>query len=106
MFPNSINAEITLLKVESTKNDIGVSINSIKSKRKLMCSLKSITRLEYQTSVEISRNIEIKAVLQSFLYQGEKYGVLGNDVYKIERTFINGEFIELYLSKSDIEVNL
>lgn len=106
MFPNSINCEIELLQVESETSDIGVNKITVTSKRRLPCSIKSITRLEYLTSVEISKNIEIKAVLQSFLYRGEKYAVINKIIYKIERTFLNGGFIELYLAKCDIEVSL
>ena len=105
MFPNSINGVIELLSVESKVSEIGVNELTIISKRSVPCSIKSITRLEYLSSVEISKNIEIKAVIQSFLYREEKYGIIRGTTYKIERTFLNGGFIELYLSKADLGEN-
>ena len=47
---------------------------------------------------------DLKVVIQSFLYDGSKYARIKNQIYKIERTYLNGHFLELYLVSSDIEV--
>ena len=55
MFPNSINGVIELLNVESKLSEIGVNEIAVISRRVCPCSIKSITWLEYLSSIEISK---------------------------------------------------
>ena len=48
---------------------------------------------------------DLKVVIQAFLYDGSKYAKIKDQIYKIERTYLNGQFLELYLVSSDIEVD-
>ena len=105
MFPNSPNTTLTLLKIKSSKDNIGTKTNVIESSKEIAGSLRSITKLEHQTSVSLGVNIEKKVVIQSFLYDDSKFVKIDNKLYKIERTFENGQFLELYLASSDIEVS-
>ncbi len=105
MFPNSPNALITLIKITSNKNSIGVKSNVISSSHDVIANLKSITSLEHQTSVETKKNYSIKASIQSFLYDDEKFCKVNNKLYKIERTYENGCFMELYLADTDVELS-
>lgn len=102
--PNSPNIELTLLTILSTIDSIGQKINKIIKSKKVIGIQKSITQNEYQTSKELKVEYELKVLIQSFLYDGSKFAKLNETLYKIERTYINGQFIELYLSSSDIEV--
>lgn len=101
MFPNSANTRIALLSISSVPDEIGTKRLMVTSKRETMAITQSITASEYQTSVSINRKMDLKAVIQSFVYHGEKYALVHNTVYKIERTYVNGMFIELYLAQSE-----
>jgi len=105
MFPNSPNTTLTLLKIKSTTDNIGIKKNIIQSSKIITGSLRSITKLEHQTSISLGIEIEKKVVIQSFLYDDSKFVKIDPKLYKIERTFENGQFLELYLVSSDIEIS-
>jgi hypothetical protein len=104
MFPNSPNSRLALLCVASSLDNIGNKTNVVKSKKEVIGSLRSVTKLEYSTNVSLGLKIDLKVVIQSILYDESKFVQINDDLYKVERTYIDGQFIELYLSKSDIEV--
>lgn len=101
--PNSPNIELTLLTIKSEVDEIGQKLNVIAKSKKVVGIQKSITQQEYQTSKELKVEYELKVLIQSFLYDGSKFAKLNETLYKIERTYVNGQFVELYLSSSDIE---
>ena len=103
-YPNSPNTELTLLSINNIKDDIGNIKTVIKSFKKVIGIKKSITQSEYLTAKEMKLEYEIKVSIQAFLYDGSKFAKLDGKLYKIERTYVNGQYIELYLSSSDIEV--
>lgn len=105
MFPNSPNTALTLLTIVSTKDSIGSKTNVVQSRKEIVGSLRSITKLEHQTNVSLGIEIEKKVVIQSFLYDNSKFCLIDSVLYKIERTYENGQFLELYLGKTDIEVS-
>ena len=104
MFPNSPNTSLTLLNISSTKDSLGVKTNIIQSQKEIVGSVRSITKTEYQTNVSLGITIDLKVVIQSFLYDDSKYAKITNQLYKVERTYMNGQFLELYLSKSDVDL--
>lgn len=104
MFPNSANTHLALLFIKNKKDEIGVSRNVVISSKKITGSVRSITQSEYQYSASLGVRFDHKVVIQAFLYDGSKYARMNNQIYKIERTYLNGQFLELYLSSSDIEV--
>lgn len=104
-FPNSPSVQLTLLSIISIKDEIGNTKNVVKSKKEVVGINRSITQNEYQTAIQMQVRFDFKVVLQAFLYDGSKFAEINGEIYKIERTYINGQFIELYLSSSEIEVN-
>lgn len=104
MFPSSANTHLALLQIKNKKDDIGVSKNVVISSKLISGSARTITQSEYQTGVQLGIKFDLKVVIQSFLYDGSKYARIKNQIYKIERTYLNGHFLELYLVSSDIEV--
>lgn len=106
MFPNSVNTHLALLYIKNVKDDIGVSKNVVISSKKISGSARSITQAEFQTSASLGIKFDLKIVIQAFLYDDSKYAMINNQIYKIERTYLNGQFLELYLASSDIEVEL
>lgn len=105
MFPNSKNTHLALLYIKNIKDDIGVNRNVVISSKKISGSARSITQSEYQVSSSLGIKYDLKVVIQAFLYDGSKYAMIKGQLYKIERTYLNGQFLELYLVSSDIEVD-
>lgn len=105
MFPNSPNTNLTLLRITSSVDALGNKINLIESRKSIIGSARSITQSEYSTSVQINVKYDLKVVIQSILYDGSKFVEIRNQLYKIERTYMNGQFLELYLTSSNIEVH-
>ncbi len=104
MFPNSANTRLTLLSITSSVDALGNKRNIVKSKKEVIGSKRSITQSEYQTSINTSVKYDLKVVIQSVLYDESKFVNVNGSLYKIERTYLNGQFIELYLTSSNIEV--
>lgn len=101
MFPNSPNTPLLLLKVAPRTDSVGNRCFSIVSSKEVVGTTQSITINEHKLSVEMKKVFSLKIKIQSFLYDNEMYTKVDNVFYKIERTYIQGQFIELYLSKTD-----
>ena len=97
MFPNSANASLTLISIVSILDSLGVKKDKIISRKEVVGSMRSITSSEYQTTTLLNVKVDLKIVLQTPIYDGSKYAILNDVIYKIERTYINGQFTELYL---------
>jgi len=99
MYPNSPNIVLKLLTMSLIPNSIGSNnYQLIKSKDVVGINM-SISSREYYESKRSDISIDIVLKLQSFLYDKSKYAEVSGIIYKIERTYHIGQFIELYLSK-------
>ena len=103
MFPNAGNTSLLLLNIVSSLDHLGNKCLSIKSSKEVVGITKSITSSEFQTAVMMNLKFELKISIVSFLYDGSKYAKIKNSIYKIERTYLNGQFIELYLTLTDLK---
>lgn len=103
-FPNSPSVQLSLLTITNIKDAIGNTKSVIKTKKEVVGINRSITQSEYQTAIQMQVRFDYKIVIQGFLYDGSKFAKINDQIYKIERTYINGQFIELYLSSIDNEV--
>lgn len=104
MFPNSPNISIALISIVNSQDSLGNRRLVIKDSKEVVGTLKSITSQEFQSGVLIQKQFDFKVVLQSFIYNGQKYAIAKGKVFKIERTYINGQFIELYLTATEIKL--
>ena len=104
MFPNASNTSLRLLSTVGRLDELGNKTLTIKSSKEVVGIAKSITSSEFQTSVMMNITIDIKVRIQAFLYDGSKYAKIKEKIYKIERTYIDGQFIELYLSLTDLKI--
>lgn len=102
MFPFSSSVSFSLISIVSVLDGIGSKRLVISSSKEVVGMVGSITSKEYQTSVAINKTFDYKVSIQSFLYDDSKYAIIKGKIYKIERTYISGMFIELYMSLSDI----
>lgn len=102
-FPNAINTSLCLLSIVSSTDEIGNKISVIKSSKEVVGIAKSITSSEFQTSVMLQVKFDLKISIQVSIYDGSKYALIKDTLYKIERTYVNGHFIELYLCSTDLK---
>lgn len=103
MYPNSPNISLKLLTMDLVPSSIGaMQYQFITSKHVIGISL-NISSKEYYESKRSDITIDIALKLQSFIYDGSKYVEVSGVIYKIERTYQIGQFIELYLSKSKLK---
>ena len=103
MIPNARNASLLLLSVRSVTDSIGTKSLEVLSKKEVYGIIRSITTGEYESAKSQDVGFEFKVVLQAISYDGSKYALLNGVVYQIGRTYINGQFIELYLVTSDLK---
>ena len=103
MFPNSANTKITLFSVVSVVDKIGVKHQEVTNRKEVMGTLLSITSGEYVSSVSLSIAYEFKVKIYFKSYDNQKYAKINGKIYKVERTYITGMFIELYLTQVDGE---
>lgn len=102
MYPNSPNIRIKLLKMDMIQNTIGASAYQLQNAKEVIGINISITSNEYYESKRSDIKIDIALKIQSFLYDNSKYAEVDGDIYKVERTYQIGQFVELYLSKTKI----
>jgi hypothetical protein len=88
--------------MDLVQNSIGSSTYQLQSSKEVIGINVSITSNEYYESKRSDIRIDIALKIQSFLYDGSKYADVKGNIYKIERTYQNGQFIELYLTRTKI----
>ena len=103
MYPNAGNTSLLLLNIVSTLDSLGNKHLKIKSSKEVVGITTSITSSEFQTAVMMNIKFELKISIVSFLYDGSKYAKIKDSIFKVERTYLNGQFIELYLTLSDLK---
>ena len=104
MYPNSPNIRMHLLTLEMIPNTMGVMNYQFKSKKEVIGINFSITSREYYESKRSDIRIDIAVKVQGIVYDGSKYVDIGSVIYKIERTYQAGQFIELYLKRTSIKL--
>lgn len=105
MFPSSPNIKITLLKLLPSTDSIGNTKLRVVTKKEVIGINKSITSKEYYESKKHEYKVDLALKIQSFLYDGSKYALYEGTIYQIERTYLAGQFIELYLMESKIRLS-
>ena len=103
MFPSSPNLRLTLLKLDGVQDVIGNRQLTLVSLKEVIGINLSITSTEYYESKKSDIRIDVALKIQSFLYDGSRHAMIDDAVYKIERTYVSGQFIELYLVETKIK---
>lgn len=103
MFPSAPNIRITLLKIDGVSDTIGNRKLSLISSKEVIGIKFSVTSKEFYETKKSDIRIDIALRIQSFLYDGSKHAMIDSTIYKIERTYISGQFIELYLVETSIQ---
>jgi len=97
-FPNSPNARLHLIAVQQDREKYKVLTD-----REVIGIIRSLTREEWKAAVETKVKIEIKVQLNVFSYKDEKFVQMNECYYRVERTYVGGQYIELYLSKTGLD---
>ena len=105
MFPSSPNIKLKLLKLDSIRDYVGNNKLKLISKKNVIGINRSVTSKEYYGSKKNEYKIDLSLKIQSFLYDGSKYAKVDDIIYSIERTYLDGQFIELYLVETKIKVS-
>ena len=103
MFPSSPNIRLTLLNLDGSQDTIGNRKLQLLTSKEVVGINFSITSKEYYESKKSDMRVDIAIKIQSFLYDGSRHALIDTKIYKIERTFVSGQFIELYLIETKIK---
>ena len=94
---NAFSLKVALLKVSDATDEYGKQRFEITSSKEMMAIPTNITRSEFyeasRSGYKVSRIIRIN----SFLYQGERYILIDNKVYKVIKTYELSHLLELTL---------
>ena len=105
MFPSSPNIKLKLLMLETIKDNIGNSVLRLVKEKEVIGINKSITSKEHYESKAREYKVDLALKIQSFIYDGSKYAYYNETIYQVERTYLSGQFIELYLMETKIKVS-
>lgn len=101
---NVFSLKVALLKVRDDTDEYGKQRFEITSSKEMMAIPTNITRSEFyeasRSGYKVSRIIRIN----SFLYQGERYILIDNKVYKVIKTYELSHLLELTLESTNLKV--
>ena len=101
---NAFSLKVALLKVSDATDEYGKQRFEITSSKEMMAIPTNITRSEFyeasRSGYKVSRIIRIN----SFLYQGERYILIDNKVYKVIKTYELSHLLELTLESTNLKV--
>lgn len=101
---NAFSLKVALLKVSDATDKYGKQRFEITSSKEMMAIPTNITRSEFyeasRSGYKVSRIIRIN----SFLYQGERYILIDDKVYKVIKTYELSHLLELTLESTNLKV--
>lgn len=101
---NAFSLKVALLKVSDTADEYGKQRFEITSSKEMMAIPTNITRTEFyeasRSGYKVSRIISIN----NFLYQGERYILIDNKIYKVIKTYELSHLLELTLESTSLKV--
>ena len=104
MFPNSANVSIRLLRTNHVSDSIGQKKLTVTHSKEVIGIMFSVTSKEFYESKSLNSKIDLALKIQSILFDGSKYALIRGVIYRIERTYLKGQFVELYLVETNIKV--
>ena len=105
VYPNSCNISLFLLRVKTAADSVGNPNLRLVGSKEVVGMTSSITSKEFYSSKESKVMFSFKVSIQVFLYDKSKYIYVPNEdtIYKVERTYQNGMWMELYCSETQIK---
>ena len=104
-YPNSGNINLFLLRVKTDADDLGNQVLRLVGSKEVVGMTSSITSKEFYNSQQTKIQLDFKVQIQAFLYDKSKYIYVPREdtIYKVERTFQSGQWMELYVSETSIK---
>ena len=105
VYPNSGNTSLFLLRVKTADDDLGNQGLRLVGSKEVVGVTSSITSKEFYNSKQTQIKVDLKISIQAFLYDKSKYIYVPREdtIYKVERTYQNGVWLELYCSETNIQ---
>ena len=105
VYPNSGNTSLFLLRVKTADDDLGNQGLRLVGSKEVVGVTSSITSKEFYNSKQTQIKVDLKISIQAFLYDKSKYIYVPREdtIYKVERTYQNGMWMELYCSETQIK---
>ena len=104
-YPNSGNNSLFLLRVKTAEDDVGNQVYRLVGSKEVVGVTSSITSKEYYQSKESKVQLDFKVSIQAFLYDRSKFIYIPKEdtIYKVERTYQNGIWLELSVSETNLK---
>ena len=104
-YPNSANISLFLLRVKTDADDLGNQVLRLVGSKEVVGVTSSITSKEFYQSKETKVLLDFKVSIQAFLYDKSKYVYVPKEdtIYKVERSYQNGMWMELYCSETQLK---
>ncbi len=104
-YPNSGNISLFLLRVKTAEDDVGNQVYRLVGSKEVVGVTSSITSKEFYQSKETKVLLDFKVSIQAFLYDKSKYVYVPSEdtIYKVERSYQNGMWMELYCSETQLK---
>ena len=105
VYPNSGNISLFLLRVKTAADALGNQSMRLVGSKEVVGATSSITSKEFYSSKQTQIQIDFKVSIQAFLYDKSKYIYVPSEdtIYKVERTYQSGMWMELYVSESSLK---
>ena len=105
VYPNSGNISLFLLRVKTAADSVGNQGWRLVGSKEVVGVTSSITSKEFYNSKQTQIQIDLKVSIQAFLYDKSKFIYIPYEdtIYKVERTYQNGMWMELYLSETSLK---
>ena len=104
-YPNSGNINFFLVRVKTDADDLGNQVLRLVGSKEVVGMTSSITSKEHYSSKESKVLLDFKVSIQAFLYDKSKYIYIPSEetIYKVERVYQNGMWVELSCSETQIK---
>lgn len=104
VYPNSYSISFLLFRVKTAADQLGNKLWRLVGSKEVGGVISSISSKEYYSAIQSKMVFEFKITIQSFLYDESKYAYFPRygKVYEIKRTYLNGQYIELYLAETPL----
>lgn len=104
-YPLIPNISLFLLRVKTDADDLGNQVLRLVDSKEVVGVTSSITSKEFYQSKETKVLLDFKVSIQAFLYDKSKYVYVPNEdtIYKVERSYQNGMWMELYCSETQLK---
>ena len=105
VYPDSYNTSFILFRVKTSVDALGNKAWRLVGSKEVGGIISSISSKEYYSSVQSKVLFDFKVTLQTFVYDGSKYAYFPRyqKIYEVKRTYLNGQYIELYLSETALK---